>query len=157
MFKNNFIGLYIMSDQKTKNNVLSDLIRLQLKNVPPEKKLSYSDLIRISKYLNNSIFDNKCAIWSGYVTSIKNDDKNVYINFYFNGKKYALHRLLYVNFVGELCDSEYIKFNCENKGRCCNINHIYKNNKDNIISPRIEPTKQETKEILNTIVVDFNL
>ncbi len=148
-----------MSEQKTKNNILLDLISNQVKNVPTEKKLSYSDLIRISKNLNSSIFGNQCAIWTGYVTSIKHDERNVYINFYFNGKKYALHRLLYVNYIGELHESEYIKFNCVNKGRCCNINHIYKNNKsDNyLISPKIEPEKVEQKEILNNIIVDFNL
>ena len=71
-----------MSEQKTKNNILLDLISNQVKNVPTEKKLSYSDLIRISKNLNSSIFGNQCAIWTGYVTSIKHDDRNVYINFY---------------------------------------------------------------------------
>ena len=32
------------------------------------------------------------------ITIIKNDDKKSYINFYYAGKKYALHRLLYLNF-----------------------------------------------------------
>jgi hypothetical protein len=45
-------------------------------------------------------------------------------NFYFNGKKVALHRLLYNNFLGDLDDSEYLKYNCENKGKCCNLNHF---------------------------------
>ena len=53
-----------------------------------------------------------------------------YINFYYSGKKYALHRLLYNNFIGILSDSEYIKFKCANKGICCNINHFYKINRD---------------------------
>jgi hypothetical protein len=143
---------------KNKNNLMSDLVSNQLKNIPSDKKLSYSDLIRICKYLDNSIFEKKCTLWNGYVTSIKHDDKNVYINFYFNGKKYALHRLLYINFVGELADSEYIKFKCANKGRCCNINHIYKINKtDNIVSPILEPEKPDIKEPVINIVVDFNL
>ena len=143
---------------KNKNNLMSDLVSNQLKNIPSDKKLSYSDLIRISKYLDNSIFEKKCALWNGYVTSIKHDDKNVYINFYFNGKKYALHRLLYINFVGELADCEYIKFKCANKGRCCNINHIYKINKMEPIvpSPILEPEKIE-KELINNIIVDFDL
>ena len=139
------------------NNILTELIKFQLKNVQSEKKLSYNDLVRISKYLNNSIFTNECSLWNGYITTIKNDDKNSYINFYFSGRKYALHRLLYINYVGELLDSEYIKFNCSNKGKCCNINHIYKNNKTdiNIISPRIIPL--EVKELMSNIIVNFNL
>lgn len=143
--------------EQNSNNILTELIKFQLKNVQSDKKLSYNDLVRISKYLNNSIFTDHCSLWNGYITTIKNDDKNSYINFYFNGRKYALHRLLYINYVGELLDSEYIKFNCPNKGKCCNINHIYKNNKNdiNIISPKIMPT--EVKEPLNNIIVDFDL
>jgi hypothetical protein len=48
------------------------------------------------------------------------------VNFYFNGKKCALHRLLYVNFRGKLNDNDYLYFNCNNKGKCCNINHFSK-------------------------------
>ena len=95
-----------------------------------DKKLLYNDLKRISKYLTSSIFGDECSLWNGYVTVIKNDDKNSYINFYYCGKKYSLHRLLYANYIGDLNDSEYIKFKCANKGKCCNINHFYKNNKN---------------------------
>ena len=146
-----------MKDQiNNSNNILTELIKFQLKNIQSDKKLSYNDLVRISKYLNQTIFNNECSLWNGYITTIKNDDKNSYINFYFNGRKYALHRLLYINYIGELLDSEYIKFNCPNKGKCCNINHIYKNNKsDVIISPKIIPI--EHKEAINNIVVNFDL
>jgi hypothetical protein len=114
------------------DNILVELIKNQKKNVSPDKKLLYNDLKRLSKYLNTSIFGNECSLWTGYVTVIKNEEKNSYINFYFNGKKYALHRLLYLNYIGELVDSEYIKFNCVNKGKCCNINHFHKINKNDI-------------------------
>jgi hypothetical protein len=113
------------------DKLLIELISNQRKNIPIEKKLSYNDLKRISKYLLNSIIGLECSIWNGYITVVKNDEKNSYINFYFNGKKYALHRLLYVNYIGELADSEYIKFNCDNKGKCCNIKHFYKIIKNN--------------------------
>lgn len=108
------------------DKILVELIQNQKKTVPNDKKLLYNDLRRISKYLSRSIFCNECSLWNGYVTTIKNDDKSSYINFYFNGKKYALHRLLYQNYVGELSDGEYIKFNCPNKGKCCAIGHFYK-------------------------------
>jgi hypothetical protein len=114
------------------DKILIELIQKQLKNIPSDKKLSYNDLKRISKYLSTSIFmdSNDCSFWNGYVTVLKNDDKNSYINFYFNGKKHSLHRLLYLNFIGDLDDSEYIKFKCSNKGKCCKLLHFYKNDKD---------------------------
>jgi hypothetical protein len=160
------------------DNILIDLIKNQRKNIPVERKLQYSDLKRISKYLSNSIFSDDCSHWNGYITVIKNDEKNSYINFYYCRKKYALHRLLYINFIGDLADSEYIKFKCLNKGKCCNIKHFYKiNNSDHsehasetnsetnseknntasivpnkFISPIIKPKDSHTN-----IVVDFNL
>jgi hypothetical protein len=48
------------------------------------------------------------------------------LNFYFNQKKIALHRLLYLNYIGEILNTEYIKFSCINKGKCCNIHHMKK-------------------------------
>ncbi len=113
--------------------ILTELIKNQNKNINNDKKLLYNDLKRISKYLNKSIFDNECSLWTGYVTIIKNDDKNSYINFYFNGRKYALHRLLFINYIGDLADSEYLKFKCVNKGKCCNINHFYKISKTDMV------------------------
>lgn len=155
------------------DTILIELIKNQKKNIHVEKKLLYNDLKRISKYLNNSIFGDECSLWSGYITVIKNDEKNSYINFYFNGKKYALHRLLYVNYIGELTDSEYIKFNCTNKGKCCNINHFYITNKGERthLSESINPSSinsndlddthygssPDSKIIKKNIIVDFKL
>jgi hypothetical protein len=105
-----------------------ELLQNQRKTIPSDKKLLYNDLKRISKYLPNSIFNNECSLWIGYITSIKGvNNENQYINFYFKGKKHSLHRLLYINFIGDLNDNEYIKFKCVNKGKCCNIYHFYKN------------------------------
>jgi hypothetical protein len=122
------------------SNILCELINNQRKDVAIDKKLSYNDLKRISKYLTVSIFGNDCSIWKGYITFIKHDETKSYINFFYRKKKYALHRLLYNNFINYIDDSEYIKFKCPNKGKCCNINHFYKNiktnpniNKNNII------------------------
>jgi hypothetical protein len=144
----------------TKNNdkILIELINNQKKSVTLNKKLIYSDLKRISKYLSKGIFDNECSLWSGYITTIKNDEKKSYINFYYNGKKYSLHRLLYINYVGMIEDSEYIKFNCINKGKCCNINHFYKIKTDTEI---IDQNKEEIniiekKEKIEDIIVNFN-
>lgn len=114
-----------------KQNILfQELIQNQKKNILIDKKLNLSDLKRISTYLTKSIFSDECSIWTGYVTQFKND--SYYINFYFNGKKVALHRLLYNNFLGYLDDSEYLKYNCVNKGKCCNLNHFKRVIPDNL-------------------------
>lgn len=110
----------------TNREILDELIKKQLKIVPTNK-LSYQDIKRLSKYIKNSIFDeNNCSLWNGYVANTDNESKGIYINFYYHGKKIALHRILYVNFVGPLTENEYLKFSCENKGKCCNIKHIQK-------------------------------
>jgi hypothetical protein len=108
-------------------NLLKELLSKQVKNIDAYKKLQFADMRRICKYISTSIFDqNKCCIWNGYITNINNSAKGTYINFYFQKKKKALHRLLYINFIGELTNNEYLKFSCENKGYCCNIYHLNK-------------------------------
>jgi hypothetical protein len=109
------------------NDFLKELLINQIKNINSSKKLNYGDIKRISKFLTSSIFsENNCCIWNGYVTNEKNQSKGTYINFYFNKKKIALHRLLYINYIGEISNKEYIRFVCDNKGKCCNINHMKK-------------------------------
>lgn len=106
-----------------KNLIFQELIRNQRKNLNADKKLNLSDLKRISSYLNKSIFtEDECSLWDGYVTEIKNS--SAFVNFFFNGKKQALHRLLYYNFINDINDNEYLKFTCCNKGKCCCINHL---------------------------------
>lgn len=119
---------------KNSNEIFKELLKNQLPNVPSQWRLNINDMKRICKYINSSIFDlENCCIWNGYVTNMNNTNKGTYVNFYFKNKKVALHRLLYSNFVAPLDSSEYLKFNCDNKGICCNINHYekYKYSKSN--------------------------
>jgi hypothetical protein len=146
---------------KMKNNelILRELMSKQIKNVQLTKKLQFSDLKRISKYIDSSIFDeNNCSMWNGYITNINNITKGTYVNFYFRKKKVALHRLLYNNFLGDLSEDEYLKFSCENKGKCCNIHHMnkFKYNTAEIRNDEIsnkntihENKKESPKEIIN--------
>lgn len=92
----------------------------QLNNIPEDKKLKENDLKRIIKYTDNCLFGNECSLWKGYITN----NKSKYVNFYFNGNKMALHRLLYLNFIGNIHDNVYLSCKCKNEGVCCNINHI---------------------------------
>ena len=113
-----------------KNELLKELADNQIKNIQQHRRLRYKDMGRIAQYIDTSIFDkNNCSIWNGYVTNAKKCKKGIYINFFFQDKKVALHRLLYENFVGPIDDECYLKFSCDNvehRGKCCNVNHMIK-------------------------------
>lgn len=114
-----------------------ELKQKQLKSVPLSKRLRPSDIHRIVRHTDRSIFDeSNCCIWTGYITNLKNKRKGTYINFYFREKKkVALHRLLFANFKEDISDEDYIKYNCDNKGKCCNINHMIKFEYNSIDKP----------------------
>ncbi|AEQ32595.1 hypothetical protein [Acanthamoeba polyphaga mimivirus] len=155
---------------KNSNEIFKELIKRQLPDVPSQWRLNINDIKRICKYIDTSIFDkNNCCLWNGYITNINNSNKGTYVNFYFRNKKVALHRLLYSNFVAPLNSSEYLKFNCDNKGICCNINHYekYKYSKNNNGVTKKEcknkESKKEIKEVTisgahdsNELIVDFD-
>ncbi|AZL89283.1 hypothetical protein QKC54_gp0549 [Megavirus baoshan] len=155
---------------KNSNEIFKELIKRQLPDVPSQWRLNINDIKRICKYIDTSIFDkNNCCLWNGYITNINNSNKGTYVNFYFRNKKVALHRLLYSNFVAPLNSSEYLKFNCDNKGICCNINHYekYKYSKNNNGITKKEcknkESKKEIKEVTisgahdsNELIVDFD-
>lgn len=145
---------------KYKNNdMFKELIQRQRKNIPNDKKLQLTDLKRICKYINSSIFNKKiCCIWDGYITNKNNTTKGTYINFYFKKKKVALHRLLYSNFVDDLYVNEYLKFNCDNKGMCCNIHHLkkFKYQKKNSISSEESAIKSKNNKLHNYMTVINN-
>ena len=158
------------------NNISSlfeELIKKQRKNCKESKKLTLQDIRRITKNLRTSIFDvSCCSLWEGYITNKNKESKTSYINFYFRHRKVALHRLLYENYVSDIEENQYIKYNCSNKGVCCNINHMYtiekeepkndkkeKTSKDKSKSSKkqkelseIKPKKKERKRL----VVDFD-
>jgi len=154
------------------NIIFQELIKKQRKNLLSNKKLSFSDLNRISSYINTSIFNNDCSIWLGYITVISNKNNVVtdkipeikntsFINFFFNGKKQALHRILYYNFIGDLLDSEYLKYSCDNKGSCCTLSHISKVNNlqdtDNLTETNNLQVSEDIKDFKNkkNITVEF--
>ena len=130
-----------------KNLIFQDLIKNQRKNISNDRKLSLSDLKRISSYLNKSIFTDECSLWDGYITEIKNT--TCFINFFYNGKKQALHRLLFYNYVDEVSDNEYLKYSCENKGKCCCIKHILRLKKNNEASKSKTVDKSENNTETN--------
>lgn len=123
-------------------NTIDELMSRQLKDVSYDRKLGFSDMKRICKYADKNIFDKRmCCLWKGYITNKDETDKGAYVNFFFRNSKTTLHRLLYVNFVGKLNDGEYLRFCCENKGKCCNIHHVKK-----FIKPQKKPKKQQAEQ-----------
>ena len=117
-----------MSGTKYNVKILEELITKQKEDIPLNFKLTYSDIKRISKNINKSIFGDECTLWKGFV-NVKNNNKK-YVNFYFRKKKIAINRILYLNYKGPLSPSEYLTYSCENQGICCNINHIVIKNKN---------------------------
>ena len=107
------------------DTIYCELIKNQLTNINLNKKLSLLDLKRLSENLNKNIFGDDCSLWDGSITNL-NTNKKAYISFFYNSKKIALHRLLYINFIDELNDNEYIKFLCSNSGKCCCLKHFKK-------------------------------
>ncbi len=122
-------------------DILNNLLDIQRPNIRIDKLLLEKDLKRIINRTGGIInTTNECILWKGYITHNKID----YINFYFKGKKCALHRILYINFKGKLNDNDYLEFICSdksNRGKCCNINHIIKKRTNNstINSPNNSP------------------
>lgn len=136
--------------KSSKNKLFIELVNRQIET--EIKKLDVKSLQRISRNIDKSIFGSECVIWKGYITYIKGTDVH-YINFFFNRKKHALHRLLYLNFVGPIDDNEYIKYSCDNKGKCCNVNHFYKiNQKKEENIKEYEYLKSKKDESKNNII-----
>lgn len=148
------------NEKITRKDIFKELINKQLQVVPYQLKLSINDMNRICKYINCSIFNTtECCIWNGYITNSNNKTKGTYINFYFRNKKVALHRLLYSNFIYPLTSDEYIKYKCENKGICCNVNHLekYKYIKHTKIKKKKESIPIEKNNNTNIIMINDNL
>jgi len=116
-----------MAIKNAQDTLYIELIDRQLDDVPIQKKLQCTDIRRLCKYIDGNIFEEDgCCLWGGYITNSNNPNRGIYVNFYFKKRKVALHRLLYSNYIGHLGDDEYIKFICEEKGKCCNIHHFKK-------------------------------
>lgn len=107
-------------------------------------RFKFNDMKRIAKQIKGDPFGDQCCLWSGYITNSNVSKKGCYINFYYNSKKRALHRLMYENFIGPLSPNSYIKYTCINKGRCININHMnrrkYSGEEPIVVKP---PVKQK--------------
>jgi hypothetical protein len=148
-----------------KNKLLTELCLKQRKKADKKYFLELNDIIRLLKNIDNSIFNqDDCVIWKGYLTKC-NNNKSCYVNFYLKKRKLALHRILYINFIDDLDVKHYLKFTCDNPGKCCNINHIVKvcddiiENIPNIITNIINPdiSNDISNNQLNNISNNINL
>ena len=134
-----------MSNDK-ENDIFVELLNKQRKDIK-NNKLEYNDLKRISNKLDKSIFEkDTCSLWNGTYIEI---NENIYINFYYNGKKKSIQRLLYDNYIGDDLNSQYINYLCSNKGLCCNINHFN-------IKKKKQTKKKKNKKKKNKEDIDNN-
>jgi hypothetical protein len=154
-----------------RDEIINKLFANQIDTVDPKYRLNTKDIIRLSSYIGSDPFsETECCKWKGAIS--KSSHQSKYINFWFNKKKQALHRILYLNYKGELPKNKYLRFSCPNtnmRGICCNINHLdlinkeddnYKENeyKENDYQEKNDLNNNE-KEIVNKIDqnVDNNL
>ena len=104
-------------------NYLRNLLSHQRKNIPDiglYGKLLFDDMKRIDLFISGDpIVDVKnCCLFTGR-------RKNDYCYFSYRGRKTSIIRLMYHNFIEDINPLHRIKHTCENKGVCCNLNHIY--------------------------------
>ena len=141
----------------SKKKLLAELCVKQRKHDNEKYQLEINDLTRFLKHVNTSIFNtNECVLWSGSLTKC-NNGKSHYVNYYLNKRKLALHRILYINFVGDLDNKQYLKYTCSNPGKCCNIKHFIKVNdnevEDEESSDSEDSEVKETSKTVNNVVI----
>ena len=111
------------------SKILQELIDKQLKDVTKKFRFTQKHLLRLSLSLPTSIFHpTQCSIWStSYISRarIRIRRHQKYVTFSMRGKKHMSQRLIYLNYCGQL-PNHFIRSNCSNKGKCCNINHMTK-------------------------------
>jgi hypothetical protein len=116
-----------------REEIVNKLFSNQIKDINPKYQLNAKDIVRLASYLNSDPFDQtECCKWKGAIS--KSSHQSKYINFWFNKKKQALHRILYLNYISDLPKNKYLRFKCSNpnmRGVCCNINHLDLINDDN--------------------------
>lgn len=93
--------------------------------IPKHLRLNSRHLLTIaSKSVTETFNTDECIVWTGYIRKFNAGNYKV-IPFSINGRLRLLHRLLYLNFVGELSRTEHLRFECKTDG-CCNYKHLYK-------------------------------
>jgi hypothetical protein len=134
-----------------KEEIVNKLFANQIDNIEPKYRLNAKDIVRLSSYISSDPFtETECCKWKGAIS--KSSHQSKYINFWFNKKKQALHRILYLNYKGELPKNKYLRFSCPNpnmRGVCCNINHLDLINKEEYDSECENETNNELNPINN--------
>lgn len=147
-----------------KQEIIDTLFANHLPDVQQQYRLNSKDIVRLASYINSDPFsETECCKWNGAIS--KSSHQSKYINFWFNKKKQALHRILYLNYRGELSKNKYLRFKCNNsnmRGICCNINHLELINKDNDLDSDENNKKQKkvkninNKSLKNEIIYNTN-
>ena len=142
----------------SRDEIVNKLFAKQIDNVDPKYRLNAKDIVRLSSYIGSDPFcESECCRWKGAIS--KSSHQSKYINFWFNKKKQALHRILYLNYKGELPKNRYLRFSCPNanmRGVCCNINHLHIINNDDEKDNLINNDNENYNLIDNDNLIDNN-
>jgi hypothetical protein len=136
------------------SKLLKILVDNQLENIK-EDKMTKNDIFRISKFMDNNFFTDKCCTWKGYIHRQSFD-------FFFFKQKIAVKRLLYCNYIGPLKRNEKIISVCGNNN-CCNVKHfITKKTRSYARRSALKQKKNllvkiETANENNKIMLDFHI
>lgn len=119
-------------------DIIRELLEKQRTDIGDDIKLTKKELLILAKNINDSIFSKDC---------IRFDKMQTYKKC---GKRWYWHRLLYVNFINNLEQYEYLKHIAGSKKTCqtcVNPSHYFKmvNKSGKIIKKYKDP--QEQKEI----------
>lgn len=101
---------------------LIDMVSNQRKDIKPSggyDRITFKQLRRIDLNLRGNIFGTDCVLWANEA-----DKHKKYIGITFNGKKVSLLRLLYLNYIDDIDQKDFIYYLCENRGKCCCLNHF---------------------------------
>jgi hypothetical protein len=134
------------------NNIINEILEKQLDIIDEKKKLTYKDILKILTKIDSESFindDNKCVLWCKTSNTIKIDNDKK--------RRNIVQRILYQNFVNnDLERSEFIKYKCNNRQTCCNINHLYKTRKsDRVIYLQTRLNKRKTHILKKSSINDL--
>lgn len=82
-------------------------------------KMTFDDIKRIERHLRGDIFSDVCCFYMGEI-------KKNYATISYKNYKVSVQKLLYINYINDLNESDKLILKCENNGICCSLKHIIK-------------------------------
>jgi hypothetical protein len=135
--------------------ILAHLLIIQREEINENYKLDIYLIVKVIKLLGSTLLENLVKHNRLECWLYKNKYKTNNINFYIKGKKIALHRILYINFIDELDKNIYLKHSCNNNN-CYNIYHLEKANLNDIKEANTNIIGLSVKNNNEKIIINLN-